>query len=152
MSNDVLIHYGVLGMKWGVRKDGGSRGSNSNSNRNARKAAKSKVLTIKKNRSTLSDKQLDKQLDRLKKEKQLKDLTEEEYEPVKKFVKDVMSKSGKKIAVAAVTAAVPTAAKVAVDSKNQNAQQKLPGIDVKPNSLAAVMDFVSQFRNQAKNK
>lgn len=38
--DDVLIHYGVKGMRWGVRKDRGVQGVSRKTNREARKDAK----------------------------------------------------------------------------------------------------------------
>ena len=132
-----LMHYGVMGMKWGVRKDGKPQGSSNGKRRKSkpsssltnqtrghasvdapsassvRRAEKAERKAVKKqrkqdvkNRSQLSDKDLDAKIERLNKEKRLKELTDSEVTPGKKFVKDVASISGKKIAVAAVTTVV----------------------------------------------
>lgn len=139
-----LMHYGVMGMKWGVRKDGKPQGYSSGKRRKAktssssstethgkasvkppsassvkraeraeRKAIKKQRQKDAKNASRLSDKELDAKIERLSKEKRLKELTDSEVSPGKKFVKDVTSTSARKIAVAAVT----TAAAVAVANK-----------------------------------
>jgi len=85
-----------------------------------RKLERQQIRDVKKQRkedarkrTLLSDKELDAKLERLSKEKRLKELTDSEVSPGKKFVSDVMGTSGRKIAVAALT----TAAAVAVANK-----------------------------------
>ena len=93
MNNDYLAHYGVLGMKWGVRKyqnkDGsltpaGRRRQNSDKNaklnvlttRSPDKNTKLDRLTTKKDKAKdMSDEELKTKIDRLRLEKQYKDLT-----------------------------------------------------------------------------
>lgn len=48
MSNDYLIHYGVLGMKWGVRKRSDSKSGSNKTSRN-KKSNGSRVKTFKSN-------------------------------------------------------------------------------------------------------
>lgn len=173
-QSDYLAHYGVPGMKWGVRKDRRASGSGSkkrsttkgqtkvspvtgmtytvkstNPNpkkyevwdetatrkeniewnkehnggpadaRKAKRQAERRLIKEAKNqrkedarkRSLLSDKELDAKIERLSKEKRLKELTDSEVSPGKKFVKDITGTTGRKIAVAALTTA--TAAVVA---------------------------------------
>lgn len=95
MYNNELYHYGVLGMKWGVRKDRGS--SNSGRVSKAANAARSRIQVKRaariqrrhdkamsrrssarytyRNRHLLSDDELRYRLNRLNMEKQLKDLS-----------------------------------------------------------------------------
>ncbi len=173
-QSDYLAHYGVPGMKWGVRKDRRASGSGSkkrsttkgqtkvspvtgmtytvkSTNPNPKKyevwdetatrkeniewnkehnggpadarkakrqAEQRQIREVKKQRkedarkrTLLSDKELDAKIERLSKEKRLKELTDSEVSPGKKFVKDITGTTGRKIAVAALTTA--TAAVVA---------------------------------------
>lgn len=105
---DYLAHYGVLGMKWGVRKDGKPQGFQYGK---ARVRIRSKKTEIKnraktnldrthanRNRSQLSDAELERRINRLKKEKELRQLTESEVKPGRTFVKDFIKDNGRKIA------------------------------------------------------
>ena len=107
MENE-LYHYGVLGMKWGVRRTPAQLAkSNGKVKRKSEdNAKKSDMKKAVKSRRTLSDADLKKRIERIKMEKQLKDLTAEEISPGKKFVSEVLSSSGKKVATALVTGAV----------------------------------------------
>ena len=97
MTDDTLAHFGVKGMKWGKRKGSSVKAADARKKKSMKKAVKKRRL--------LSDADLKKKVERLKMEKQLKDLTDEEISPGKKFVKEVMSSSGKKVAIALVTGA-----------------------------------------------
>lgn len=98
MENE-LYHYGVLGMKWGVRRTPAQLAkSNGKVKRKSEdNAKKSDMKKAVKSRRTLSDADLKKRIERIKMEKQLKDLTAEEISPGKKFVSEVLSSSGKKL-------------------------------------------------------
>lgn len=100
-----LMHYGVLGMKWGVRRyqpySEKPRGSGKGGKEigDAKKAAKQADRAVKKdrrdanrNRRSLSDDELNKRVNRLQKEKQLKDLTEEDLGSGRKKVKTMFKK------------------------------------------------------------
>lgn len=125
ITDDELAHYGVLGMKWGRRK-----GSAVKSADKKKKAAMKKDV---KKRRLLSDADLKKKLERIKMEKQLKDLTDDEISPGKKFVKDVMSSSGKKVATALVTGAALYAVKSGM-SKEFNIKELASYMTPKPKS------------------
>lgn len=101
-----LAHYGVLGMKWGRRK-----GRTSSSIRSADKAKKKAMRNDVKKRRLLSDADLNKKLERIKKEKQLREITSEEINPGRRFIKNILSSSGTKVATALVTGAALYAVK-----------------------------------------
>lgn len=103
MENNELCHHGVKGQKWGVRRFQNKNGSLTNAGKKRREIEKSENKLIKqerlkdsRNRRKLSEVDLKKKIERLKLEKEFKNLTKEEITPGKKFVSDVMSSSGKK--------------------------------------------------------
>ena len=93
---DTVQHYGVKGMRWGHRKRKVSSSSRSNQRKSRRE--------MKRNRRTLSEADLNRNLDRLRKEKQLKELIDEDVNPGKKYIQDVLKKSGDKLLPAALAA------------------------------------------------
>ena len=107
--NEILIHYGIPGMKWGIRRYQNKDGSLTNAGKKRYQKSEEQVKSEKqkrsdsKNRGTLSDEELQSKIKRLKMEKELKDLTAEEVSPGKKFVQSIMSDAGKKIATTALT-------------------------------------------------
>ena len=119
MNNNELYHYGVPGMRWGVRRSKTQSGRSSKKTKQMTADEKKKASMKKdvKNRRTLSDADLKKKIERIKSEKQLKDLTNEEIAPGKKFVSDVLSSSGKKVATALVTGAALYGVKAAMTGK-----------------------------------
>ena len=96
-SGDLYLdHYGVKGMRWGHRKRKVSSSSRSNQRKSRRE--------MKRNRRTLSEADLNRNLDRLRKEKQLKELIDEDVNPGKKYIQDVLKKSGDRLLPAALAA------------------------------------------------
>lgn len=73
-----LMHHGIKGQRWGVRRYENADGSltEAGKRRYAKEAAKDRVKAVK-NRSSLSDKELDARIARLEKENRLKRATEE---------------------------------------------------------------------------
>lgn len=93
--DDYLFHYGVLGMKWGVRKDRVKK------SRQKKRATRKQIRDVKKkrreaakNRFILSDAELQSRIRRLEQEKRLKDLTDAELSPGRKYAKDTLKKAG----------------------------------------------------------
>lgn len=178
MNNKELKHYGVLGMKWGVRKAAATtqrktaeyyekrykdapiqrekmlalKGRNgkplfteadldamdakfkkradtykSKASKNEYKARQLKrEADIRKemkkaswDRRLLKDKDLQRRVERIKLEKQLKDLTEKEIVPGKAFAKNVMSDASKKVLTGVAAGLGYYAVKLALEKQGQ---------------------------------
>ena len=85
MNGNELIHYGVLGMKWGVR-------------RKRNKSSNIEVVTNKKSVSELSDEELRRIINRHLMEKQYAQITAKQKSAGAKFVSEVLTKAAKKTA------------------------------------------------------
>lgn len=121
MENNELCHHGVKGQKWGVRRFQNKNGSLTNAGKKRRGIEKSENKLIKqerlkdsRNRRKLTEVDLKKKIERLKLEKEFKNLTKEEITPGKKFVSDVMSSSGKKALATIASGAMLYMTKVAL--------------------------------------
>ena len=153
--NNYLCLHGILGMKWGVRRYQNEDGSLTEEGRKhyyksdgnptragkryekqiakqQRALDKKEIAQIKKDRkeamkkrSLMSEEELDNRIRRLQKEKQLRELTQNEISRGQKFADETLVQTGKqsvqKIAVegvaAAAGAAVAVAVKVYLESK-----------------------------------
>lgn len=98
MENE-LYHYGVKGMKWGVRRTpaqlGRSTGSNhptENLHDDYKRAHGTKSV------KSMSDSELRQRINRLQMEKQYNQLTQQECSSGKQFVKQVLRESAKQTA------------------------------------------------------
>ena len=120
MDNNYLKHYGVLGMRWGVRRSraqlDGSTGSSKKKKlqkvQEENQASKYKTKSsepAKKTIKDLSDTELREKINRLELEKRYKELSKVEPKTTSKgkaFVMDVLEKSGKNIATQLTTYAM----------------------------------------------
>ena len=136
MSNE-LMHYGVLGMKWGVRryrnKDGTlTTAGKKRLSKDKDKAEKKERKVALKNRRSLSDVYLKKKIERLKMEKEFKNLTEEDISPGRKYVGEIMSSAGKKALTVAAAGAMAYGVKVAM-TKEFNIKEAAGYIAANPN-------------------
>lgn len=136
MSNE-LMHYGVLGMRWGVRryKNKDSTLTTAGKKRLSKdkdKAEKKERKVALKNRRSLSDVDLKKKIERLKMEKEFKNLTEEDISPGRKYVGEIMSSAGKKALTVAAAGAMAYGVKVAM-TKEFNIKEAAGYIAANPN-------------------
>lgn len=124
MRNYELYHHGVKGMKWGVRRYQNSDGSLTSAGKkrytrteSANDREKAQRKSDLKNRRTLSDADLRKKIDRLKMEKEFKNLTNEDISPGKKYVSEILSSAGKKTLTVVAAGAMAYGIKVAMTKK-----------------------------------
>lgn len=115
MVYNELYHWGIKGMKWGVRRyqnaDGsltpaGQRRLAQRENKRADRAKKKEMRNDSRNRRLLSDADLEKKIRRLEKEKQLKKLTNEEINPGRVAVAGVLAAVGTTVATTVIAGAV----------------------------------------------
>lgn len=122
-SDGELYHWGVKGMKWGVRRYQNKNGTLTPAGKKRKKELtpdKEERISRKKdlkNRRTMSDADLKKKIERLKMEKEFKNLTKEDISPGKTFVNEVMSSAGKKALTIAAAGAMAYGVKVAMTGK-----------------------------------
>ena len=123
ISDSALEHYGVKGMKWGLRKrsktrvsSSGARSTSPNpsskvsapnpSSKVSAPTTRDKRVKALKNRRELSDSDIKDFTSRLQSEKQLKALLDEDVSPGRTFIKKVMSDAGKQAATKLATNAI----------------------------------------------
>lgn len=117
--DDVLIHHGVKGMKWGVRRSkealsrAAGRVAPSRKERNVQSARKKAYSS----RRTMKQSDLDALVKRLEQEKRLKTLLAEDLRPGRTKAKEILSSSGMKVAGAVGTGAILFGVKYALEKK-----------------------------------
>lgn len=97
MANNELKHYGVLGMKWGVRRGSSGSGKTSRKSRMSEDHARAKSLK-KKKLSQLSNAELKELNNRMNLENQYKNLKRQNVSAGRKFVQDVAYEAAKNTA------------------------------------------------------
>lgn len=108
LSENDLSHTGVLGMKWGIRKDrssgssssSDSSGSSDSSDSSGGSSKGSKISgydrkELAARRKTMTDKELNDAVNRLQTEKRLKELAQEDVSSGKKYAVSLLTKIGK---------------------------------------------------------
>lgn len=100
---DEIMHYGVLGMKWGKhRSSTSSPSSKTNVSDDYRESQRIKKKSV----SELSNAELRKYNERANLERQFKDLSKKDVSKGQKFVSDILTNSGKTAATTIATAAI----------------------------------------------
>ena len=104
LSENDLSHDGVLGMKWGVRKDrssGSSSSSDSSGSSGSSDSSKGSKISgydrkeLAARRKTMTDKELNDAVNRLQTEKRLRELAEEDVSSGKKYAVSLLKRIGK---------------------------------------------------------
>lgn len=122
MEGNELAHYGIKGMKWGVRRTEAqlARARGNTTSKKSESAVKKKSSTSISNKkiSEMSDEELNRIVNRLQLEKRYRDLNPEKVSAGKKFVNTVMNQvvvpaateAGKQILKEYITSAAKSAA------------------------------------------
>lgn len=148
-DDEYLMHHGIKGMKWGIRKDRGS----SSGGRNRRKKNKINPFLNKISghyrRSHMTDEELDRRIARLSKEKKLKDLERGVEDDAITVGRDVTKEYSKRILTSAAVAATTGAVAYAYNKKYP---QSSNGMAIPPQVAAVAQAFEDFKKNMAPKK
>lgn len=129
VDEDFLEHYGVKGMKWGVRRTQ-QQLARASSNRKAARdpntpegAERARRKAALQARRTLDQGELDALVKRLETEKKLKSLVEDDLSAGKKATKMILSDTGKQVARQVVAGVAVAAVSVAIANRMGDTSQ-----------------------------
>ena len=131
---DILVHYGIKGMEWGVRRYQNKDGSltSAGKTRERTKNEKRERSERSKNRRTASLEELTKQISRLETEKKLKSLTNEDIRPGRTMVAKILKSGGEKVLSGVVAGSMAYAVRYAL-TKEFNLKEFANYITPNPN-------------------
>jgi len=115
--SDHLEHFGVLGMKWGIRKDRSAASTARATARAEEKAVKKQRKQTMQARRLLSEGKLKEAIARLENERKLKDLTKADLHPGMTMTQNIMTNIGRSAITAAGAAVGTYAIKAAMEGK-----------------------------------
>jgi hypothetical protein len=135
MYDNYLMHHGIKGMKWGVRRSKSqlaraskksSKKADKEEEKSQSKASKSKT-SFKKHVKAMSDQELQARINRLRNERTYKELLAQDQDRMyagKKFINEVMRGAGKDVSQQVVKYALGTAINNATGKSIVNLKEK----------------------------